>query len=536
MAEQMTKRLPVGIQDFRTIREEGYLYLDKTENIYNLIQSGRIYFLSRPRRFGKTLLVSTLECLFKGERELFSGLWIEEKWDWEDTYPVIRLDMSSINIHTKEEVRAKIINRIKDIARVKEISGINEIDHTEAFRSLIQQLYEKYNKKVVVLIDEYDSPIISNLDDIGKAKDIREEIRDFYRVLKSEEASLRFIFLTGVSKFSRAGVFSALNNLNDITLDERFAVMLGITQSELEKYFNEEINLLAERAGVDRRRIIEKIRYWYNGFCFDGENGAREENKVYNPFSTLLLFNKNSFQNYWFDSGSPKFLLDLLKYNEYDISKVDTMEAGSMQFNSYEPEDLKIETLLLQTGYLTIKDKITEGIYVLGFPNYEIKESFTAYLIDAYGSISRGESQVYIYKMRKDLEQEVPAFEEFFEKIKAFFSSIPYDIHDKIKNKEQYYQSIIYAVLAMLGLEVRGEIRVAKGRIDLMFELNRRAFIIECKLNAEAEEAIEQIKKQGYADGFAGKVEKTYLIGIGLDTEERNISSCKWEVYPNETI
>ncbi len=532
----MNLKLPVGIQDFRTIREEGYLYLDKTESIYNLIQSGRIYFLSRPRRFGKTLLVSVLECLFNGERELFKGLWIEDKWDWNETYPVIRLDMSSILIRELEDVESKIINRIKGMGEIYGISEINEIDHSEALRSFIQILSDRYKKKVVVLIDEYDSPIISNLNDIDKAKEIRERIRPFYKVLKSEEASLRFIFLTGVSRFSKAGVFSALNNLADITLDARFATMLGVTQSELENYFEDYITEFAESEGIDRAKLIEKIKWWYNGFCFDGKNGAKETNLVYNPFSTLLFFSQKVFRNYWFDSGSPKFLLDLIRQNEYDVPEMENMRIDMDAFNSYEPEDLKIEALLYQTGYLTIKEKETEDIYVLSYPNYEIKRSFLRSIVDALGSIGRGRSGIYVNDMRKDLEKDPPEFEEFIEKIKAFFSAIPYDIHDRIKDKEQYYQSIIYAVLAMLGLEVRGEIRVAKGRIDLMFELDKRAFIIECKLNSTAEDAVGQIKAKGYADGFSGKVDKIYLIGIALDMQERNVSDCKWEEFSNETV
>ena len=521
------RKLPVGIQDFRTIREEGYLYLDKTEHIYNLIQSGKIYFLSRPRRFGKTLLVSTLECLFKGERELFKGLRIEDKWDWDKTYPVIRLDMSSVPIRNKEEADELLSYKINKIAEGHGIK-IGGKKSSHRFSELIHFLGEKYSQKVVILIDEYDAPIISNLDDIDKAKAIREEIRDFYRVLKSEEASLRFIFLTGVSKFSKAGVFSALNNLRDITISDISSVMLGITQDEMEQDFSGYIDALAEREGRNRDEIIDKIRQWYNGFCFDGE--VREEKRVYNPFSTLLLFAEQAFRNYWFESGSPKFLLDLLKANEYDISEFEEFRAGGIEFNSYEPDDLKIEALLLQTGYLTLKKRIANEIYVLGFPNKEIKESFNAYLIDAYGSVSRGKAQVYVYDMRKSLETEPPEFEEFLEQLKVFFAKIPYDIHDRIKDKEQYYQSIIYAVLAMLGLEVKGEVRVSKGRIDLMFKLNQRAFIIECKLNASADAAIEQIKKQGYADAYKNKVEKTYLIGVSLDTAERNISDYKWEL------
>ena len=525
----MMQKLPIGIQDFRTIREEGYLYLDKTEDIFNLIRLGKIYFLSRPRRFGKTLLVSTMECLFKGERELFKGLWIEDKWDWDDVYPVVRLDMSSILIEKAEDVDTAICAELRNKAEEEKIE-ITGNDRVEIFKSLIRRLRNKYQKKIVVLIDEYDAPIISNLDDIDKAKTIRDKIRNFYRVLKSEEAGLRFIFLTGVSKFSKAGVFSALNNLQDITIDSRFATMLGITQEEIEKYFEKHISALAQKQGISKEDTLERIRNWYNGFCFDGE--AKEASRVYNPFSTLLLFVQQAFRNYWFDSGSPKFLIDLLKQNEYDISRLDKLEAGAISFNAYEPEDLKIEALLLQTGYLTIKRHIEGEIYELGFPNKEIKECFSAYIIDAYGSLDRGESQVYVYKMRKALEQDPPDFERFMDKIKAFFAGIPYDIHDKIKAKEQYYQTIIYAVLAMLGLEVRGEIRVSRGRIDLMFKLGRAAFIIECKLNAPAEDALKQIKEKGYMDAYSAE-NKLYLIGISLDTFEKNIKEYLVETVGN---
>ncbi len=522
----MGKRLPVGIQDFRTIIEEGYLYVDKTESIYNFIQSGRIYFLSRPRRFGKTLLVSVLECLFKGERDLFKGLWIEDKWDWNETYPVIRLDMSSINIHTKEEVRPKIINRIKDIAQVKEISGINEIDHAEAFRSLIHLLCQKHNKKAVILIDEYDSPIISNLNNIENAKQIRDEIRDFYRVLKSEEASLRFIFLTGVSKFSKAGVFSALNNLADITLDARFATMLGVTQVELESYFEDYITELAESEGINRDELIEKIKWWYNGFCFDGKNGAKETNLVYNPFSTLLFFSQQAFQHYWFATGSPKFLIDLLKQNNYPISNLENKIIKLSRIDSYEPENLNILALLFQTGYLTIKGSIDKETVLLSYPNYEVESVFLEEIsVNYIGQIAADNIGEAILKTAMYLKQ--GNIDGFIEILEGIYADIPYDITDKIKDKEQYYQTAGYLVLKLLGLKAGAEVRSNKGRIDLVVEVEDKVYIIELKINGREDAALEQITSCGYAQRYQGSGKAVYLVGIGFDVNKRNISGYK---------
>jgi len=520
------QKLPVGIQDFRKIQEGGYLYLDKTEYIYNLIDIGEIYFLARPRRFGKTLLVSVMECLFKGERELFKGLWIEDKWDWQKSYPVIRLDMSSVPIRNREEADKLLSNKIESIAEDMGVE-IRGDKSSEKFAMLIKKLNKKYSQKVVVLIDEYDSPIIKNLDDIARAKEIREEVRDFYQVLKSEEASLRFIFLTGVSKFSRAGVFSALNNMQDITIASSSSKMLGITQTELEEKFRDYIDVLAEKNKTSREDIIKRVRQWYNGFCFDPE--PSDENRVYNPFSTLLLFTQQQFNNYWFESGSPKFLIDLLKSRGYDLKRLDKMEIGGIEFNSYEPEDLKIEALLLQTGYLTLIKRIDERMYEIGYPNKEIKESFNAYLLDAYGVVGRGDSQVYVYKMRKMLEETPPDFDGFIEKINEFLEKIPYDMADRLKDKEQYYQNMLYLIISMLGLEVYGELKIAKGRLDLIFEINRQGFILELKINKGADDAIEQIKQKDYAAVYRGKVEKTYLVGIGISVEERKITDWKLE-------
>ena len=286
-----------------------------------------------------------------------------------------------------------------------------------------------------------------------------------------------------------------------------------------------------KKNNTTKEEIITKIKQWYNGFCFDPE--VRVENKVYNPFSTLLLFTEQEFRNYWFDSGSPKFLIDLLKSSDYDLTRLDGIEAGQMRFDSYDPEDLDIEALLLQTGYLTLKERLSEDMYMLGYPNKEIERSFDAYLIEAYTGIDRGESQVYVYKMRKMLEERPPEFGEFVEKVNEFLEKVPYDMTDKLKDREQHYQSMLYLIISMLGLEVMGEAKTARGRIDLMFKVKDEiGIIMELKLNRSAAEAIEQIRQKDYAAVYRGKVKRIYFVGINVSTEERRISEWKVEEEP----
>ena len=309
------KKLPIGIQNIREILEEGYLYVDKTEYIYRLITGNKYIFLSRPRRFGKSLLISTIEEIFRGNRELFKGLWIyDSDYDWVE-YPVIKLDMSNISMFSSDALLRSLLKQILFQERLLGLDIKDDVPQT-AFDTTIKEAYLKYSRKVVILIDEYDAPIISVLDDTEKALEIRDVLRGFYRVIKANDEYIKFAMLTGVSRFSRAGVFSALNNLRDITIQPDYALMLGITQEELERYFSGYIELLAEKEGMSYEDMLEKIRFWYNGFCFDGDK-PRDDRRVYNPFSTLLLFENRAFSNYWFESGTPKFLIDLIIKNKH---------------------------------------------------------------------------------------------------------------------------------------------------------------------------------------------------------------------------
>jgi hypothetical protein len=395
--------------------------------------------------------------------------------------------------------------------------------YNQAFRRAIRLLYRKYNRKVVILIDEYDAPIINVLDDVEKALRVREIMREFYRVIKANDEYIRFAMLTGVSRFSRAGVFSALNNLNDITIDSEYATMLGITEEELERYFSDYIELLGKKEGMNYKEVLEKIRFWYNGFCFDGDNPG-EDRRVYNPFSTLLLFQKRKFHNYWFESGTPKFLIDLIVKRGYDITELEELRGSLDVLESYEPDSLDVVALLFQTGYITLKDRIGDMRYILGYPNYEVKRSFLEHLLRY---MTRGKkSRRYIDDMYSSLVE--GNVDRFMELMKAIFASIPYDITDRVSDREQHYQSLMYLVLALLGVDVRGEVRTNRGRIDLVVEVGDVVWVIEAKIRGSSRDALRQIEDRGYVERYVGRGKKVKKIGIVFDVEERNVK--EWEV------
>jgi hypothetical protein len=329
--------------------------------------------------------------------------------------------------------------------------------------------------------------------------------------------------LTGVSRFSRAGVFSALNNLNDITIDSEYAIMLGMTQDELERYFSGYIELLSEKEDMSYEDALEKIRFWYNGFCFDGENPG-DDKKVYNPFSTLLLFQKRRFYNYWFESGTPKFLIDLIMKNKYDITELEKLRGSLDVFESYEPDSLDVVALLFQTGYITLKERIGEIKYILGYPNYEVKMSFLEHILRYMTGNKRNRG--YIDDMYSSLVD--GNVDRFMDLMKSFFAGIPYDISDRVRDREQYYQSLMYLVLALLGVEVRGEVRTNRGRIDLVVDAGNVVWVIEVKIRGSSGDALRQVDERGYIERYVGRGKKVKKIGIVFDVGERNVK--EWDV------
>lgn len=513
------KKLPIGIQNIEKLITENYLYIDKTSIIHQLITEGTTYFLSRPRRFGKSLLISTLEAIFKGNKKLFTGLDIENlEWDWQE-HPVIRIDFSEIPNKTSD----LLIEGIKDTLEVTATEYGVTIKRKKPIETILSNLIRELaaQKRVAILIDEYDKPILDNINNMELGKEMREILKGFYTTLKAQDQYLKFVLLTGVSKFSKVGVFSGLNNLDDISMDTEFATMLGYTQEELEKYFKQQIDKLAEQNNLTKKEILEKIRKWYNGYCFNEDSA-----KVYNPFSTLLLFKKQKFNNYWFESGTPTFLLKLIKQQNYNLSTIDRFEINELAFSSYEIEKLSILPLLIQTGYLTIKEFYKNtGLYKLDYPNYEVKNSFFEYLIETYSDVEKFLATNYVNILIKSLKEE--DFESFFETLKVFFANIPYDLQLK---KEQYYQTIFYIIFTLIGLQVEAEVRTNKGRIDAVIVLGSRVvYLFEFKLFGTAEEALDQIKQKEYYQKYSIQDQlkdhntPLTLIGVEFSETERNI-------------
>ena len=510
----MAHKLPVGIQDFETIRTENYVYVDKTQLLYQMITKGAMYFLSRPRRFGKSLLVSTLRAIFRGERHLFKGLWIDQSdYTWEQ-HPVIWLDMSAVTNSSAEVFQQSLSYRLDKVAEQYEVKFTTELAVADKLNELITQL-AKDNKKVVVLIDEYDSPLIDQIHRPEIALENREILKKFYSILKVQNANIRFILLTGVSKFSKVSVFSGLNNLEDISLLADYATLLGYTQEELTDYFSLEIDSLAQKEGLSRHVLLDEIKHWYNGYRF-----SEEEISVYNPFSTLLLFKQQKFSAHWFDTGTPTFLVNLTQEQQFDIADIENLKIFEADFSTYEIDKLSVLPLLYQTGYLTIKSyDANRRYYKLGYPNLEVELAFLESLLACFSNVAKPAQNNFIFDMVEALEKRT--FSDFFRHLKSFLASIPYELHIP---GEKYYQNIFYFVFTLVGLRLNAEVHTNRGRIDAVIEGKDWILIFELKVDKSAQEALEQIKTKGYAEPYMSEQKAIYLIGLNFNSTERNVN------------
>lgn len=515
------KNLPIGVQSFSKLINRKFLYIDKTRDIYNLFARGGLYyFLSRPRRFGKSLLLSTLEEIFSGNRELFKGLWIYDKIEW-TKHPVVHLDLSTITHQSPEMLEKSLDGLVEKIASDHNI----QLNHQLFLKEKFGQLLEKLSKKgdVVVLIDEYDKPVIEYMeeDKIEIAKKNRDVLKNFYAIIKASDPYLRFVLITGVSKFSKTSVFSDLNNLRDITIDDRFSTLLGYTQDELEHYFSSYLEPMAEKRGTLKNVLVETIRKWYNGYSWDGENF------VYNPFSILNLFDSGKFKNYWFSTGTPSFLIKSIKNRQSNVISFEKLAVKSDTFESYDIEKQEIPALLLQTGYLTIK-KITvkneSETYHLSYPNKEVRDSFLTHLFKEYAQKDANFSTQLLGNIGEALDS--GDMERFIQELKSLFSSIPYHIF--IGEKEAYYHTIIYLILKLNGAAVTPEDATNIGRIDAVVESGNKIYIMEFKMGS-GQEAITQIKEKKYFEKFQGKGKEVVLLGVGFDPEQRNIRDFELE-------
>jgi hypothetical protein len=521
----MLKPLPIGIQSYSELIADGFLYIDKTEYIYNMIKNKGYYFLSRPRRFGKSLLISTLEAIFLGKKELFKGLWIEKaEYDWHE-HPVIKLDFTQIYNKNPEEFKNELKRQLIEIGSDYHIEFNNDIPLPGMFKDLIKGLYIKTSQRVAILIDEYDKPIIDNITNTEVAKANRDILKSFYGILKGADEYIRFVILTGVTKLSRVSIFSDLNNLNDVTISEKYAGMLGYTQKELEYYFDEYIGILKDKYGESTENINKKIINWYNGYRF-----SKADLKVYNPFSILLLFDHNDFRNFWFETGTPSLLIKLIKEKDYDIKKIGEIDVTELVFSSYEIDKFRIMPLLFQTGYLTIKDyDEPTRQYKLYYPNFEVEDSFLAYIAESYSGVDVHEVGSYLWKCIGYLKKS--NLEGFFETLKVFFADINYELH--IKN-EKYYQTIFYVIFKLIGLKVEAEVSTNIGRIDAVIELADQIYIFEFKINDTPENALKQIKEHKYYEKYLKLDKEIILVGAKFDLDDRNVMN--WVSEPQIAI
>jgi len=512
----MAKPVQASTYTFRKIIDGGFLYIDKTQYLYKLVRpASGVYFLARPRRFGKSLMISTLEEIFLGNKELFQGLWLADSdYDWQ-AYPVIRIDFSRMQVASDEELKAGIIRYLHQIARHYGVT-IGDGPYYAQLEDLILALATK--NQVVLLIDEYDKPLIDTLHNLPEAYKIRDTLKGFYTLIKAMDQYLRFVFITGISKFSKVGVFSAMNHLTDLTMNPTFATALGLTETELQQDLIEHIAAFAAKEGISAEAMAIKIREWYDGFCF--VEGCEN---VYNPFSTLQLLSQQRFANYWFETGTPTFLIKLLKEQQFDVTQLNDLHLRELAFSTYEIDTLSVVPLLFQTGYLTIKDfEPTRRIYTLGYPNAEVEEAFLTYLLGEFSERDRGLNEDYLWQLIDALE--IHQLDEFFKILQIFFANVPYNIHLK---HEKYYQTIFYLIFTLIGLRIDAEVSTNEGRIDAVVEVADHLYLFEFKLDKNADEALQQIKDHAYYQKYRGKGKPITLVGANFTSEKRKIAEWK---------
>ena len=514
------QKLTSSIYTFEKLIENNFLYVDKTEYIWRLIDSApAMYFMSRPRRFGKSLTVSTLEAVFSGKKELFKGLAIYNKsYDWKK-YPVIHLDMGNCNAKNAEELEAFLNDKLTECSEKTETSLQGE-SITTRFASLIRELATQ--DSVVILVDEYDKPILNNIGN-PELKEMLFVLKGFYSTIKTCEQQEHFVFVTGVSKFCHVSLFSDLNNLTDITMNADYATMLGYTQREFETNFAEWISAAESRQQLPHEAYLREIKNWYNGYRFE-----EQAETVYNPVSLASFFSDGfKFKNYWFSTGTPSFLLELIKKKNFDFEDALTRPVSGIAFAAYEVDRIEPLALLLQTGYLTIKSSFVDfgaTFYHLVFPNFEVRSAFDTYLLNAYTSITKDELEGIAVGLARHVRS--GNTEGIMKDFKIFLAAIPYDIQ---LSNEKYYQTIFFLLFLMLGVYIEAESRTNDGRIDAVAMCGEWVYLFEFKINRNAECALDQIKEKEYFRKYQHSGKRIILIGANLNMETRQLDDWKQE-------
>ncbi len=514
------KNLPIGIQTFKKIRDkkENYIYIDKTDLAYYLItKEGGYFFLSRPRRFGKSLFLDTLKDIFEGRKEFFKGLYIYDKWNWEVKYPVIKISFGGGVTESVDDLNKTIFYLIDENKKRLKLECDYNDSIKNCFLDIIQKAYYKYNQKVVILIDEYDKPILDNITDKKLSQAIRNRLKNIYSVIKESDQYLKFVFLTGVSKFSKVSLFSGLNNLEDISLNPNYATICGYTHKDIEHHFKDRL------FDID----MKELKRWYNGYNFLGDG-------VYNPFDILLFFSRNKiYSNYWFETDNPSFLIEVIKKRNFFLPNLEDMKVNESNLSSFDIDYIKLETLLFQTGYLTIKEvkeRFNQRVYHLTYPNLEVKTALNEHIFE--------------YLLTDNILDKTPIFDaiefkdmKIFENtIRQLFSSLPNDSYrkNKMQNYEGYYANVIYSYFAGLGIEFIAEDVTNHGRIDLTIATPdmSQVYVIEFKVVANRNrkgKALEQIKAKRYYEKYFNTAKEITIIGIEFSKKDRNISKFEWE-------
>ena len=518
------KIYPIGIQNFEKIRKGGFFYIDKTALVYQMVKTGSYYFLSRPRRFGKSLLVSTLEAYFQGKKELFEGLAMEKlEKEW-IKHPILHLDL---NIEKYDSLQSLEDILEKAIVAWEKLYGAEPSERSLSLRfaGVIERACKQAGHRVVILVDEYDKPMLQSIGDEELQKEFRKTLQAFYGAIKTMDGYIRFAFLTGVTKFGKVSVFSALNNLIDLSMDERYVALCGITEEEIRTNLEQELYELADRQRMGYEEVCRELKE-----CYDGYHFVEDSIGIYNPFSLLNTFARRKFGDYWFETGRPSYLVELLKHTHYDLYEMANTETDVDVLNSIDSASINPVPVIYQSGYLTIKDYDPEfGIYRLGFPNREVEEGFVKYLLPFYTSVSAPKTPFEIGQFVREIRS--GDYDAFFRRLQSFFADTPYEViagQKPERDTELHYRNVLFIVFKLVGLYTQVEYHTSQGRIDLVLKTDRYIYVMEFKLNGTAEEALRQIEERQYALPFASEPRQVFKIGVNFSSETRNIE--RWLV------
>ncbi len=517
------RRYPLGIQTFKNVIEGNYLYVDKTDLIYELAKESKYCFLSRPRRFGKSLLVTTLEAYFEGKKDLFKGLAIEDlETEW-ISYPVIHLDLSFGKYYCIENLRSTLNMLISDYEKIYHIESDATVSYGNRLKKVIETAVEQTGLKAVVLIDEYDAPMHDSMKNEKLQEQIRDMMRDFFSPLKAEEENLHFAFMTGISKFSQLSIFSELNNITNISMEDEYSSICGISKEELLTYFHDDIEDLAKARKMTFDEAVAQLKFHYDGYHFSG-NGA----DMFNPYSLLHTFRVNKFNSYWFSTGTPTFLIELLKEKNIDMLQMEDIWTSADRFDTPTKKITDPIPVLYQSGYLTIKDYIEmSDTYKLAFPNEEVRKGFSNSLFRYYAPDGMDDRDaIYMAWAKNFILSNEDNMEAFLPHLQTFYKKFPYTL---INNNERHYQAVLYTILLILGCDVTPEVPTSDGRIDMVLKTKRSIYVLELKYKKNAETAMEQIERKDYAAAFADDSRKKYKVGINFSEDRKSIDDWKVE-------